>query len=67
MWGINEGDSMFLYAMKLVPPKDVGSIVQLKILFITTLFIESISIIHPDIIIDKHVFTYRFYIMLQTP
>ena len=28
MWKISEGDTKFLYAMRLVPPKDLGSIVH---------------------------------------
>jgi hypothetical protein len=64
MWEIGEGDSMFLYAMKLVPPKDI---VHLKMLFIATIFNESIALSIPTLFIDKHVFAYRFYITLQTP
>ena len=29
MWDISEGDNKFLYAMILVPPKEIGSIVYL--------------------------------------
>ena len=29
MWGISEGDIEFLYAMRIVPPKDLESIVRL--------------------------------------
>ena len=51
MWEISEGDSQYIYAMKLVPPKDLGciallGIIHLKILFMTTL------------LNDKHVFAY---------
>ena len=31
MWEISEGDTKFLYTMKLVPPKDLGSIVHLGV------------------------------------
>jgi hypothetical protein len=33
MWEINEGDTKTLHAMKLVPPKDLGSIVHRGIIF----------------------------------
>ena len=32
MWEISENETKFLHAMKLVPPKDLGSIVQLDII-----------------------------------
>ena len=32
MWEISEGDTKFLYAMKLVPPKDLGNIVHRDII-----------------------------------
>ena len=31
MWEISEGDTKFLYTMKSMPPKDLGSIVHLGI------------------------------------
>ena len=48
MWEILEGGVKFLYAMKLVPSKDLGSVVQsrhhnLKMLFIARAFIESMD------------------------
>ena len=43
---ISEGDANFVYIIKLVPPKDVESIVHpgysLKMFFIETLFITNI-------------------------
>ena len=51
MWEISEGDTKLRYTMKLVPPKDPGSIVHpntihFKVLFIATLFIASTGTIH---------------------
>jgi hypothetical protein len=65
MWEISEGDTKFLYAIKLATPKDLGSIIHpdsttLKILLIATLFIESIG--------TWHYFIYFvFFFTLQTP
>ena len=47
MWEISEGHTKFLYTTKLVPSKDLGKHCSsqhysLNLLFITTLFIESI-------------------------
>jgi hypothetical protein len=30
VWEISEGDTKFLYAMKLVPPKDLESVVYMN-------------------------------------
>ena len=59
MWEISEGRTKFLYAMKLVPPKDLGSNVhpinihlgidiQMNFFMMSTLFyfIKSIGTIH---------------------
>ena len=41
MWETSEGDTKFLYAMKLVPPKDLGSTIHPSIVRLA-LFIENI-------------------------
>ena len=54
--GISEDDTKFLYVMKSISPKGVGSTVHLdrhytlRILFIATLFTKNTNIIHLDVI-----------------
>lgn len=62
MWEINEGDIKFLYAMKLMPPVDLGNIVHLgsihRILVMKELFLETTGIIILAHFIDNHVFDF---------
>ena len=54
MWEMSEGDPKFLYTMKLVPPKYLGSIVHLNIIY---LFIFILVLV-----IDKERFAYKCFI-----
>jgi hypothetical protein len=47
MWETSEGDTKFLYVMKLVPPKDLGSTIHRGIVHLA-LIIE--NIVHSSII-----------------
>ena len=61
MWEISEGDTKFLYTMRIVPPKDLGSILAL---FIASLFTESTGTWHYSLTSKIHIIK---FINIQTP